>query len=161
MPGTVLGGRERQWTKKQSSCSLGYVKHLLLKMTSNNTLRALEFPYRRSLNLIRRDLREFPGGSMGKESSCQRRRHRRCTFNLWVGKIPCRRTRQPIPVFLPEKSYGQRSLAGYSPWGHRVTNDWACMHYNSKGNYLGTSFAQQGNCFGLDCVFICGNFMGS
>ena len=24
---------------------------------------------------------------------------------------------QPTPVFLPEKSYGQRSLAGYSPWG--------------------------------------------
>ena len=23
---------------------------------------------------------------------------------------------QPIPVFLPGKSYGQRSLEGYSPW---------------------------------------------
>ena len=23
---------------------------------------------------------------------------------------------QPTPVFLPEKSQGQRSLAGYSPW---------------------------------------------
>ena len=23
------------------------------------------------------------------------------------------------PVFLPEKSHGQRSLAGYSPWGHK------------------------------------------
>ena len=22
-------------------------------------------------------------------------------------------------VFLPEKSHGQRSLAGYSPWGHK------------------------------------------
>ena len=26
---------------------------------------------------------------------------------------------QPTPVFLPGKSHGQRSLAGYSPWGHR------------------------------------------
>ena len=26
---------------------------------------------------------------------------------------------QPTPVFLPEKSHGQRSLEGYSPWGHR------------------------------------------
>ena len=34
-----------------------------------------------------------------------------------VGKIPWRRKWQPIPVFLPEKFYGQRSLAGYSPWG--------------------------------------------
>ena len=24
---------------------------------------------------------------------------------------------QPIPVLLPEKSHGQRDLAGYSPWG--------------------------------------------
>ena len=23
----------------------------------------------------------------------------------------------PTPVFLPEKSYGQKSLVGYSPWG--------------------------------------------
>ena len=26
---------------------------------------------------------------------------------------------QPTPVFLPRKSHGQRSLAGYSPWGHK------------------------------------------
>ena len=26
---------------------------------------------------------------------------------------------QPTPVFLPGKSHGQRSLVGYSPWGHR------------------------------------------
>ena len=24
-----------------------------------------------------------------------------------------------IPVFLPGKSHGQKSLAGYSPWGHK------------------------------------------
>ena len=28
------------------------------------------------------------------------------------------RKRETIPVFLPGKSYGQRSLAGYSPWCH-------------------------------------------
>ena len=32
-------------------------------------------------------------------------------------KIPWRRKWQPTPVFLPEKFHGQRSLAGYSPWG--------------------------------------------
>ena len=26
---------------------------------------------------------------------------------------------QSTPVFLPEESYGQRSLAGYSSWGHK------------------------------------------
>ena len=33
-------------------------------------------------------------------------------FDLWVGKILWRRKWQPIPVFLPGKSHGQRSLAG-------------------------------------------------
>ena len=33
------------------------------------------------------------------------------------GKIPWRRAWQPTPVFLPGESHGQRSLAGYSPWG--------------------------------------------
>ena len=35
-----------------------------------------------------------------------------------AGKIPWRRKWQPTPVFSPEESHGQRSLAGYSPWGH-------------------------------------------
>ena len=30
-----------------------------------------------------------------------------------------RRKWQPTPVFLPGESYGQRSLAGYSPWGRK------------------------------------------
>ena len=30
-----------------------------------------------------------------------------------------RRKWQPTPVFLPGKSHGQGSLAGYSPWGHK------------------------------------------
>ena len=30
---------------------------------------------------------------------------------------PWRQKQQPTPVFLPRESYGQRSLAGYSPWG--------------------------------------------
>ena len=48
-----------------------------------------------------------------KESTCQCRRP---GFNPWVGKIPWRSKWQPIPVFLPGKSHGQRSLAGYSLW---------------------------------------------
>ena len=45
-------------------------------------------------------------------------------FDPWVGKIPWRRKWQPSPVFLPGKSHGQRNLAGYSQWGHRVGHDW-------------------------------------
>ena len=40
--------------------------------------------------------RGFPGGSAGKESACQCRRHKRCRFYRWVGKIPWRRARQPM-----------------------------------------------------------------
>ena len=39
--------------------------------------------------------------------------------SLWVGKIPRRRKRLPPPVFLPGESHGQRSLASYSPQGHK------------------------------------------
>ena len=34
-------------------------------------------------------------------------------------KEPWSRKRQPAPVSLPGKSLGRRSLAGYSPWGHK------------------------------------------
>ena len=37
--------------------------------------------------------------------------------SVCVGKGPWGRKWQPTPVFLPGKSQGQRSLAGYSPWG--------------------------------------------
>ena len=47
---------------------------------------------------------------------------RRCTFNPWVRKILWKRKRQPIPVFLPGKSHGQRSLVGYSLWGHKESD---------------------------------------
>ena len=54
-----------------------------------------------------------------KKTCLQCRRHKRRGFNPWFGKIPWRRKWQPTPVFLPGKSHGQRSLAGYSPWGHK------------------------------------------
>ena len=43
-------------------------------------------------------------------------------FDPWVRKIPWRRGRQPTPVFLPGKPQGQRSLAGYRPWGGKESD---------------------------------------
>ena len=43
----------------------------------------------------------------------------RDSFSPWVGKIPWSRNLQPTPVFLPRKFHEQRSLAGYSPCGHK------------------------------------------
>ena len=63
--------------------------------------------------------RGLPGGANGKESACQCRRCKRHRFDSWVGKIPQRRKWQPTPIFLPENSHGQRSLAGFSPWSLR------------------------------------------
>ena len=40
----------------------------------------------------------------------------------WVGKILWRREWQPTPVFLPGEPHGQRSVAGYSPWGHKESD---------------------------------------
>ena len=57
-------------------------------------------------------LLSFPGGSNGKESAPQCRRHKRCRFDLWVRKIPWSRKAQPAPVFLPGKFHGQKSLVG-------------------------------------------------
>ena len=44
---------------------------------------------------------------------------RRPGSNPWVGKISWRREQLPTPVFWPGKFYGQRSLAGHNPWGHK------------------------------------------
>ena len=43
----------------------------------------------------------------------------RSRFIPLVGRIPCRRAWQPIPVFLPGESHGLRNMAGCSPWGHK------------------------------------------
>ena len=37
-------------------------------------------------------------------------------FVTYISKLWSKKW-QPTPVFLPGKSHGQRSLAGYSPWG--------------------------------------------
>ena len=52
----------------------------------------------------------------GKASACWCKRH---SFDPGSGRIPWRRKWQLTPVFLPGKSHGQRSLAGYGPGGHK------------------------------------------
>ena len=54
------------------------------------------------------------------------KRCQRHEFDPWVRKIPWRRKWQPTPVFLPGESHRQRSLAGYSPGGHKEadTAEW-------------------------------------
>ena len=63
------------------------------------------------------------------------RRCRRRGFDPWVRKNPWRRKWQPTPVCLPGKFYGQRSLAGYSPWCCKESDmtEYICITVMSKG----------------------------
>ena len=61
--------------------------------------------------------RGLPRWLRGKESNSQCRRP---GFSPWVRKIPRRRKWQPTPIFLPEKSRGQRGA-----W-------WATVHGVAK-----------------------------
>ena len=65
------------------------------------------------------------GGSISTESTCSEGDSLQCRklgLDPWVWKIPWRRKWQPTPVFLSEKSPGQKSLVGYSPWGHEESD---------------------------------------
>ena len=57
----------------------------------------------------------LPRWLSGKESV---KRH---GFDPCFGKIPLEKEIATTPVFLPRKSHGQRTLAGYSPLRHMVT----------------------------------------
>ena len=81
-----------------------------------------------SCNILQKDLKEHfgqPNSNMRvsqevleiKNSPANEGHIERHRFNPRLGKIPWRTKQQPTPVFLPGKSLGQRSLAGYSPWG--------------------------------------------
>ena len=55
---------------------------------------------------------------------------RRPRFSPWIRMIPWRGKWQPTPVILPGKLHGQRSLEGYSPWGHKESDrtGWFSLH---------------------------------
>ena len=57
-------------------------------------------------------------------------------FDPWVRKIPWKKEWLPTPAFLPGEFHGQRSLVGYSPWGHKELNmlDWLTLTYFSSYN---------------------------
>ena len=57
----------------------------------------------------------FPGGSNGKESSCNQ-------VQYLGQEDPWRRKWQPTPVFLLEESHGLSSLVGYSQWGGKESD---------------------------------------
>ena len=63
--------------------------------------------------------RGFPDGSVGKESACN-------VGSLGLipglGRSPGGGQGNPLQYFCPENPHGERSLAGFSPWGRRESD---------------------------------------
>ena len=78
----------------------------------------------------------FPGGSVGKESTCNAGDS---GLDPWVGKIPWKRAWQPIPVFLPGESPWTEESGGMQSMGsQRVGHDWATKYIFINGYRKGT-----------------------
>ena len=58
---------------------------------------------------------------------------RRPGFDPWIGKTPWRKEWLLFPVFLPREFRGQRSLMGYSPWGHKESDRTEQAHTQTHG----------------------------
>ena len=66
----------------------------------------------------------FPGGASGKELACQCRRHKRCGFDPWVGKIPWREGMATLASILVWRNPWAEEPAGLQSMGsHRVRRD--------------------------------------
>ena len=67
-----------------------------------------------------------------------------------------RRKWQPTPVFLPGKSHGQRSLAGYSPWGYKKLDVNEHTHWSTN---LGTALYSSGIFYFDSIISIVWNYL--
>ena len=72
--------------------------------------------------------RGFPGGSDGKAPVC----------NVGdpgsipgLGRFPGEGNGNPLQYSWPGKFHGQRSLVGYSPWGHKESDMTERLHFTS------------------------------
>ena len=67
-------------------------------------------------------------------------------FNPWVEKICWRRVWQPTPVFFPGEPHGRRSLAGYSPWGHKIPDTTEATEHTHAGTLgsIGVKWGPEG-----------------
>ena len=79
----------------------------------------------------------------GKEPACQCSRLKRHRFDSWVWKILGRRTWQPTPIFSPEESHGQRSLAAYSLWGCKESDRTERLKKKRERNHILTKQRQE------------------
>ena len=71
-----------------------------------------------------------------------------CSFSYyWVSRDLCQRRQwHPTPVLLPGKSHEQRSLVGFSPWGHEKSDTTERLHFHFSLSCIG-----EGNGNPLQC----------
>ena len=60
-----------------------------------------------------------------------------CTFLVFYNPFLWRRQWQPIPVLLPGKSYGRRSLVGCNPWGCEESDMTEQLHFHFSLSCIG------------------------
>ena len=75
----------------------------------------------------------FPGGSVVKNLPAKQ--------EMWIQSLgwedPFEKEMATRLLFLPGKMHRQRSLAGYSPWGHkRVRHDWSNLTHTHMGIHM-------------------------
>ena len=96
-----------------------------------------------------------PGGTSGKEPTCQCRRHRRHRLDPRVRKIPWRRKWQPTTLFLPgefpwtEEPGGLQSIAL-----QRVGHDWGNLSHMHERNPKERWFSSGGPSWWVDRMLI-------
>ena len=57
-----------------------------------------------------------------------------------LGRSPGEGNGNPLQYYCLEKSHGQRSLVGYSPWGHKEADTTERLHFNfHKHKYIFTN----------------------
>ena len=71
---------------------------------------------------------EVPDGSVDTESDCNAGDTEDPGLIPGLGRSSGRRKWQPIPVSLPEKSHGWRSMIGYNPRGCKVRHGWVTKY---------------------------------
>ena len=80
------------------------------------------------LEITTSQVQGFPGGSDGKESACS-------VGDLGLipglGRSPGEENGYPLQYSCLEDPHGQKSLVGYSPWGHKESDTTERLHFTS------------------------------
>ena len=121
-------GHKNRWAQRQSGGRANLSSNLYLKIKHNrNTILKVQTQYAPAYSTLRYhsnvkllsslSMLGLSSGSESKESAC----------NAGDLGLILRLERSPgeentTPVFLPGDSHGQRSLVGYSPWGHKESD---------------------------------------